>query len=274
VSGLLSAIESHLSSTMRGLLDSPKGYGNWHSMGQVSDVLGGRTDLPKGPITSDEMNLMASQYADAVTPLPGGLLGTLGGMGAKGARLNDMYLANNNIMKGMSSDDAWKKFGWENSRFEIDDTRAMFNPSTGPLQNSLIHEDLYRAYPDVADLPLEVVPGLKSKGRLLRNPDGSPSGIQIREGIDEPMETVLHEVQHAIQIKEGFPLGGNPNYVAYDDPLEAVRQYLDIPGEREARNVAFRLGFNADELKKFPPSKSEALMREVEREAYPGLYPK
>lgn len=253
--GLLDRFERHLSSTMRGLLDSPKGYGNWPTAGGLVGMMGGDSK----PLSDEEWGNVAARSLDFVAPM-GGILG-----GAKGA-----------ARLGVAPGEGWK---WERGRFEIEDTGALWDGSRDYLKdvdllgNRLTHPDLYRAYPDLENLPIKINNDLmwKHKGKLhLR--DGKPSMIEIRAGLDDPKEVVLHELQHWVQMKEGFPGGGAPD-LANTDQMRAVREYLDIPGEREARNVAFRLGMTPGELRGMSPSQSEALMRELERMKYPDLYP-
>lgn len=80
-----------------------------------------------------------------------------------------------------------------------------------PLRSYLSHDELFKAYPDLGgiNLAMENNPTLKgswdAKNNLMRTGGGPVVGQ--RYGKDD---TVLHELQHVIQDREGFARGGNP----------------------------------------------------------------
>jgi hypothetical protein len=85
-----------------------------------------------------------------------------------------------------------------------------------PLSEALTHESLYRAYPELGRIKTTVTAMEQPKGSFspLRNEleASGPSSLTQRS-------TALHEIQHAIQQKEGFARGGNP---------EMFRQSIDF----------------------------------------------
>lgn len=92
---------------------------------------------------------------------------------------------------------------------ELVDTYQYNQEFTGsPANLALEHPELYKAYPDLADV--RVMQGTFDAGYL-----GSFSpkynALEITEaGIKQnPRSTALHEMQHAIQEQEGFGVGGN-----------------------------------------------------------------
>lgn len=87
-------------------------------------------------------------------------------------------------------------------------------------------------------------PGMFGSKPRIVNVSESPSS-------DEKIRTLMHEVQHYIQAKEGFSAGGNENmfYSSIIDPVSGMRipppisprdSYLRLAGEAEARAVAAR----------------------------------
>jgi len=77
------------------------------------------------------------------------------------------------------------------------------------LGNIFEHPELYKAYPEIADMR---VSGLyETTGRLRGSLSPGENRIRVKSSADPDQQrsTLLHEIQHAIQFKEGFPLGGN-----------------------------------------------------------------
>lgn len=170
-------------------------------------------------------------------------------------------------------------------RWEIDDSGATLLPaandpdhSTHPLRMVLDHPALFAAYPRLAKIHVEMVPGLKSRGHF----DPKTNTISMRDpsGYTETGETsmksvLLHEVQHVIQTVEGFARGGNladaktlPEFQAllaqetaagYTDAeyRAAMRTYAQLAGEVEARNTQERMNLTAAERRGMPPSETQ-----------------
>lgn len=150
---------------------------------------------------------------------------------------------------------------------ELVDTYQYNQAFTGsPANLALEHPELYKAYPDLADV--RVMQGTYNPSYL-----GSFSpkynALEITEkGLNyDPRSTALHEMQHAIQEKEGFGVGGNVDTMArlrstiYDkigdlnsqmgslvkamdvstDPLEkvALKQQYDVAMQERMKLVPF-----------------------------------
>lgn len=97
---------------------------------------------------------------------------------------------------------------------ELVDTYQYNQAFTGsPANLALEHPELYKAYPDLADV--RVMQGTYNPSYL-----GSFSPkynvLEITEkGLNyDPRSTALHEMQHAIQEQEGFGVGGNVDTMA------------------------------------------------------------
>lgn len=148
-------------------------------------------------------------------------------------------------------------------RAEIDDSRATLTGESGTLGRALDHDALYKAYPALRDLPADVKePGIfdsSLSGSYHPPTPGSTDYIEIQADRDKMMEGMLHEIQHAIQQREGFSRGGIPSGVsllgAQTDP--AVHEaYRRVMGEAEARAAASRKNLTAEQRRQLSPDRS------------------
>jgi len=108
-------------------------------------------------------------------------------------------------------------------RFEIDDSGAMLkttdkwldalNGKPVDLGSLLEHKKLFQQYPDLADNTIVKFADTNSRGSI--KTEGGVNFLTLdkklfNKGFDkETKSTLLHEIQHAIQQKEGFARGGN-----------------------------------------------------------------
>jgi len=112
-------------------------------------------------------------------------------------------------------------------RFEIDDRKSKVMDAVPAgtelkLGEYLDHPDLYALYPNLKKTPIKFKNKLDMEGRG----SFSPSSKTITLAIDDPskMRSVLmHEVQHAVQDKEGFSGGSNP---AYDYSIDQKNKFI------------------------------------------------
>jgi hypothetical protein len=135
---------------------------------------------------------------------------------------------------GLSADDIWKMFrtyiGPEGKmRQEISDKAAKFTEdapvfagwengkgmSSGTVKTYLDHPDFAKAYPDIMEYKL-LTSGKPGNGSF----DPNEKIITIPNVLDKtydpnsknsPLSVLLHELQHAVQDKEGFARGGSPS---------------------------------------------------------------
>jgi hypothetical protein len=87
----------------------------------------------------------------------------------------------------------------------------------GQMGQALQHEELYKAYPEAAGIPTTMFADEVPSGNVLRGRTGTFQVPQITVGGPSSMaqrSVGLHELQHAIQQKEGFARGGNINEYA------------------------------------------------------------
>jgi predicted DNA-binding protein len=153
--------------------------------------------------------------------------GVLGGVYAVKAPKSKLVEAQELELKGLPKEGIWQRTGWikgpENKwRFEIDDksARILLNEDkineilSAPnkkvkLEDLLYHEELYNQYPELKELPIYIDEKLPAKTNAIFIPkakDGSPA-IRIRATALRDPSTLLHEIQHYIQYKEGFGIG-------------------------------------------------------------------
>jgi hypothetical protein len=175
----------------------------------------------------------AALNAVGVVPLLGDAA-IFAGVLAKNADLGALRKAKLLEDTGADRNRIWKETGWANDngdwKFEISDALdfdtgkgADINPSSfdmikdygGTTQgNFLGHPDVYEAYPNLTDRPVKSYVGGGAKynsstdtismGDSLLNPNSASA-------LDDTQSTNLHELQHAIQNREGFVSGGAAN---------------------------------------------------------------
>lgn len=119
----------------------------------------------------------------------------------------------------------------------------------------LPHNDLYAAYPDLAKIPANVskkdyLEGAYQRSLMtegVKNPVTSILGEEISAYAPNEMKlksAMLHELQHAIQAREGFATGGSP--IALQKEIDDLQKAFD------------KAKFHLDEAKD-PIAKSNAL---------------
>jgi hypothetical protein len=132
---------------------------------------------------------------------------------------------------GLGRDDIWRKTGWFEGadgkwRFEFDDSASSWTPSqlpqkeidytfykNGPLGSAHTNAELYRNYPDIADIDAVVYADKNPRGVGGTHRSDGLLGESITQWDGGSNSTTLHEVQHAIQDREGFSPGGSPGSI-------------------------------------------------------------
>lgn len=148
-------------------------------------------------------------------------------------------------------DDKW--------RFEINDNGSKFaqdprNPQSGwpvdwphatEVGDAFEHPDLYRAYPGLKDASLGVENlGERERGYYRRPVEASPGdlieppgekiGLAVKErrygqDLEDARSTMLHELQHAVQQREGFAPGSSPQAMQHvAQPVEDARKLIEF----------------------------------------------
>ena len=137
---------------------------------------------------------------------------------------------------GVSRDDVWRDTGWMRGvdgkmRFEIDDIAAtLFDAPMGKrgeilgttVGANIDHVPLWSSYPDIPrdvfrPVPSDAPKGLRGSYEPPANTDYGPSRGQLSladMSMPEMRSTALHELQHAVQGREGFARGASPSEYA------------------------------------------------------------
>lgn len=260
-------------------------WGAQTALGMVFDpvpALGARLAAPTGSYALRNMRMTPVEGDPFAGAAPEVALGVFAGPTAKTANMAKLKKAEALEKAGQPEEQIWKETGWfrgadKKWRFEIDDRNAKFNPGehkqVRPMGEVLEHPELYEAYPNLKDIKTET---FSASGQGFHQPTNlaSPKQEKIRvptgkmiydepwlssPGAENPSSSrnvALHELQHAIQTREGFALGGDPkellpmaleevkkNPALYGKQNDiAYEAYMRLAGETEARNVSKRSG--------------------------------
>ncbi len=198
-------------------------------LGGVGSAVGHVASLPKQMFEESENLRTGGDYnpapfVETASMLAGGgapaaeagAAGIFGGKLAQGADLNKLAKAQFAHVRGATPEDIWHSYGWLKGpegrwKYEIPDTGASASPvgytqrhATGEMGESFKHPELYRAYPDMAKIPIEWDAG---HGEATYYPKFGPhpERFSFEPGFNEPL--ALHEAQHAVQTREGFAPG-------------------------------------------------------------------
>jgi hypothetical protein len=156
------------------------------------------------------------------------------GKKAKGADTSALARATKMEKEGIDSESIRRDTGWflghdDNWRFEVDDSAAGFKQDfkTIPEKTALTigevfdNPELYKQYPEASWIEFEVKSPLFDWSKSSQGwYDEGRNKIVITPYAKDPRSTILHEMQHWVQAKEGFAPGGNYNSVKdYDENL-------------------------------------------------------
>lgn len=220
--------------------------------------------------------------------LNGPVMGTFAGVNAKTADLAKLATAKELATKGVDNEAVRQATGWfrgmdDKWRFEIPDNAAEFKtriskskgfnvpfdewrgPSgtRGELGQALSHDELFAAYPDLAnvyiDTPFGVTAQKSPSGQYYQKQTFFPEKIEVNSKImsnkQKSMEALLHEVEHAVQAREGFTPGGSIRGMSMKD-------YQNLAGEIEARDVSARMNLTPEQRLATPPDlRSDSILR-------------
>nr|MDD2997522.1 LPD5 domain-containing protein [Candidatus Riflebacteria bacterium] len=129
-------------------------------------------------------------------------------------------------------------------RFELDDSKARWNKDALRVQKSrevalrldqvFNHHELFKSYPDLAGIRTRINIDETVKepmGSFIRNhydPETretiKPSIVVWARNLSDAKQVLLHEIQHAIQEKEGFARGGTPKQFEDESVSEARKR--------------------------------------------------
>ena len=141
----------------------------------------------------------------------------------------------------------------------------MFRSADGTMDSMLLHRDLYNAYPDLRTTRLSFDNMGSAYGGSF---DEAANKVSLARGnlgnATEGKSTTLHELQHAIQQREGWAMGGSPDQMrqilgngemtGLYSPGELNDAYRRLAGEAEARLTQARMNITMPErLASYPP---------------------
>lgn len=132
----------------------------------------------------------------------------------------------------------------------------MSNRQYGSLSSFMAHGDLGKAYPEVYKIHTRISPDDVGTANAHYNRGSDTQGEQIvmakKPFFDSDKSTMLHELQHAIQQREGFARGGSPKQFRgiSKNPYDA---YKKLAGEVEARMVQNRMHLTPEQRRDIYP---------------------
>lgn len=133
---------------------------------------------------------------------------------------------------------------------------AMRDRPYGPVSAYMRHGELNQAYPDVYKMHTRITDEISpSRGAYLKGDIGIGEQIQLanRPRFSDGKSTMLHELQHAIQQREGFARGGSERAaadVAADmiaDKQKRIRDIQNTPEFAQAHALSEKMGWDAIE---------------------------
>lgn len=199
-----------------------------------------------------------------------GTLGTMAGVRSQTVPKTKAYNAQTMEMEGYSSDAIHEATGFHKGldgqwKYEISDAKAKFKPNgmdrnvevtknpsgwasphndgelhvtVSPkkggarLDEVLDHPDLFEAYPLLKDIKVKPMPpGMPDsvKGQM------SGNTLHIRDNLDPEYAKgiIMHEVQHRIQVVEGFSRGGSKGEFLPKEIPAAIKEFESVKAEIE-----------------------------------------
>lgn len=127
------------------------------------------------------------------------------------------------------------------ARIEVTDKNATAKPIAdikpgATLSDVLDHPTLYKAYPDLADVKVNVDPSLRANDRASFNPDTNTITLNAdHPSANAVRDSLLHEVQHSIQTTENFAPGASSD--AYTEASRKVNR-LQSSVDRIQRDIS------------------------------------
>lgn len=117
----------------------------------------------------------------------------------------------------------------------------------GPIGGMLEHSELFKAYPDLltslrytAIKQADWLPESVAGGQYSRTFGGKEKISTSTKTEEDALSKLMHELQHAVQTREGWQSGGLESQFKDTPEMTAFQQYRSLPGEVEARAVEAR----------------------------------
>ena len=127
-----------------------------------------------------------------------------------------------------------------------------------PLSDVISYDLLFEAYPVLKEVLVKSDYHAIGMGKAAYDPGTKTIYLSPQANGAKLRQTLLHEIQHAVQDEEGFASGSSPDYWRERSGIsakEAERLYENTVGEIEARDVERRADLTEEERKNtFPES--------------------
>lgn len=153
-------------------------------------------------------------------------------------------------------------------KLEISDKDAKINIENITKQglklgDILSHDILYGAYPKLKDIPVVYNPNISAIASVRKKYSEIVLGRKFKNDSDtEQRKTIMHEVQHLIQGKEGFAVGGSTGN--FRSPKTTFNEKMDL----WRRNLIAETLLDSLDLKSTAPvSTARRLMSEIKEKA-------
>lgn len=141
-----------------------------------------------------------------------------------GKSRDEIWAATNEILKDSPYAGAFRGVD-KMPRFEIDDSGSRMGPVGATLADTLAHDPLFAAYPEMAGIETRAGTSMGKAHYSRGHPDdGIPPEIVM--GDRAKRDTLLHEAQHGVQDIERLASGGNDYMTAFSTP-EGVAMYTE-----------------------------------------------
>lgn len=199
-----------------------------------------REQLANGEITEAEYDRLFDEYYEGGSENQY----SFGGRNANAADLDALHRAQEMEREGVAAETIFRETGWYTGadgkwRFEIDDSGMQYNrrgedavPGQA-LADYLTHDELFRSYPQLRKTRLEFADMEKGvRGQYDAANDTITLSNELR---DAPEDTLIHEIQHAIQRAEGFAQGANEKFWSHQ--LESGFDGRTQQQRREAKRI-------------------------------------
>lgn len=131
---------------------------------------------------------------------------------------------------------------------------------SAPLSDVISYDLLFEAYPALKDVLVKSDYHAVGMGKAAYDPGTKTIYLSPQANGTKLRQTLLHEIQHAVQDEEGFASGSSPDYWMERSGIsaqEAERLYENTAGEIEARDVESRADLTEEERRNTFPESAE-----------------
>lgn len=221
-----------------------------------------------------------------------GTVRILAGPRAVDAPLYKLSVAKALTHGGHSPESVWGATGWGNQfaqsrwAWEIPDDESRLtsawnsNPSwetvpegsSAPAASVISHPQLFKHYPTLGQVPVNFI----SDPGGWYYPSGDEIGVSARYGEDQFRSSLLHELQHAVQQREGWPSGGSPEQFQTPEWRQArISASNEVSRTAPAARNALSQVLNSADLPENHPislmAKSNANMMDILTQSPPAI---